>query len=296
MYLNCHTHFSLRYGTLSVSQLVGLAVQHQIEALALTDIHNVSACYDFVRECREHRIEPIVGMEFRRGDQLLYIALAQNLNGFQEINQFYSRYSHEKRDFPDLPPYWSDVYVIYPWARRDTVSLSEHEFLGVRPNELPQLLRSRYRHRQEQIVALNTISFVDKRGHNIHRLLRAIDHNQLLSKLPQAAQAQQDEQFVPPDRLREIYQEYPQLLRNAQRLLGACSFDFEPEQRRTRQTFTGGKYEDMLLLEKLAYDGLPLRYPHPHRQKEARRRLESELRIIDQLDFNAYFLITWDLP
>ncbi|MFK7922403.1 MAG: DNA polymerase III subunit alpha [Bacteroidia bacterium] len=294
MYLNCHTYFSLRYGTLSVSQLVSLAGEHQIEALALTDIHNVSACYDFVRECRQKGIHPVIGMEFRRGDKLLYIALAKNLEGFHEINQFYSSYQHEKRDYPDLPPYWSNVYVIYPWARRDTVSLSEHEFLGVRPHELPQLLRSRYRHRQEQLLALNTLSFIDKRSHNIHRLLRAVDHNLLLSKLRNAQQAQSDEQFVPPDKLREIYSEHPKLLRNASRLLSACNFDFEPEKRRTRQTFTGGKYEDMLLLEKLALDGLPVRYPHPHQQKEARRRLESELRIIDQLDFNAYFLITWD--
>ncbi|MEM7373805.1 MAG: DNA polymerase III subunit alpha [Bacteroidota bacterium] len=293
MYLNCHSHFSLRYGTLSVEELVKLAVEHRIPALALTDIHNTSACYDFVQVCRKAGIHPVIGMEFRKGDQLLYVALARNLNGFREINEFYSRYALQHRDFPELPPYWSEVYVIYPWNRRDEVSLSEHEFLGIHPSQVRQLLRSRYRHRHDKLVLLQPLTFVDKRGHNIHRLLRSIDHNVLLSKLLQANQAGDEEAFVPPDRLREIFADYRFILDNSEKLLSNCSFNFIFGQRRSRQTFTGGKYDDMLLLEKLAHEGMERRYGRAH--PEAMKRISNELEIIDQLDFNAYFLITWDM-
>ncbi|WNJ19863.1 DNA polymerase III subunit alpha [Pontibacter sp. G13] len=292
MYLNCHSYYSLRYGTLSIPEWIELAQAHGIGRLALTDVHSTSACYDFVKACRAANIDPVVGMEFRRGEELLYIALARNLSGFAEINQFYSRFSHAKQPFPELPPVWSDVYVIYPWERQAHISLGEHEYLGVRPHQVPQLLRSRFRHRQDKLVVLQPVTYVDQRGFNLHRLLRAVDQNVLLSKLANGRDTGAGEGFVPPDALRQAYADYPQILQNTDRLLGDCSFDFDFNARRSRQTYTGGKYDDMVLLEKLAREGLAHRYG-PH-NREARERLDRELTIIDQLDFNAYFLITWD--
>ena len=293
MYLNCHTTFSLRYGTLNPQELVHLAQSYGIEALALTDIHSSSACYDFLKACREAGIHAVVGMEFRQGDDLLYVAIARNLNGFGEINEFYSRFSNQHLPFPDLAPRWADVYTIYPWSRRDVVSIGEGEYLGIHSEQLPQLLRSRYRHRQDKLVVLQPLSFVDKRGYNIHRLLRAVDHNVILSKLRDVHHGGQREYFLPPDELRKRFADYPQILHNSNRLLADCSFSFMFGRRLSRQTFTGHKYDDMLLLEKMAYEGMIHRYGPNH--AEAQRRVARELEVIDQLDFNAYYLITWDM-
>ena len=292
LYLNGHSVFSLRYGTLSIEALVALAQQHQIETLALTDIHNTSATYDFIQACKVAGIQPVVGMEFRREQQLLYIALAQNVQGFQEINAFYSEYTLQGHPFPDIAPAWSHAYVIYPWNRRDRGSLGEHEFLGIRASEVRQIFRSRYRHRQEKLVVWQPITFVDKRGYNLHRLLRSIDQNTLLSTLSPQFCEPLEEGFRPPEALHKAFADFPQILHNTERLLHTCTFSFTPHPNRTRQTFTGGKYEDMLLLEKLVFDGLKRRYGEHH--TIAHQRLENELQIIDQLDFNAYFLITWD--
>ena len=54
MYLNCHTFYSLKYGTLSPQQLVSEALDKGAEALALTDINNTSAAFEFYRECQKH--------------------------------------------------------------------------------------------------------------------------------------------------------------------------------------------------------------------------------------------------
>ncbi len=292
MYLNCHTYFSFRYGTLSVDALISLAKKYGIRALALTDIHNSSACYDFVKACRRNDIHPVVGMEFRREGKLLYIAIARNLDGFQEINSFYSQYAMQGLPFPELPPYWSQVYVIYPWERKSQTSLNEHEWLGVRVNEVGQIFRSRYRHHQDRLVILQPISFENKLGFNMHRLLRAIEHNTLLSKLSASQHASQAEIFIPPDMLHKAFADYPQIKTNTEQLLARCSFDFAFNRRRSRQTFTGDKYEDMLLLEKLAMEGAEARYGTE--RSDVVQRLRRELEIIDRLDFNAYFLITWD--
>ncbi len=81
MYLNNHSYFSLRYGTLPVETLVSQAKSYGLQTLALTDINNSMGMVDFVRECRKQGIRPVAGVEFRNGDQLLYIGLARNNKG-----------------------------------------------------------------------------------------------------------------------------------------------------------------------------------------------------------------------
>jgi DNA polymerase-3 subunit alpha len=85
MYLNCHSYYSLRYGTLSPEQLVQEAKARGITSLALTDIHRSSGVFDFVQACQQEGIKPVVGMEFEVG----YVCLARNEVGFAQINDFY---------------------------------------------------------------------------------------------------------------------------------------------------------------------------------------------------------------
>ena len=63
MYLNCHSYHSLRYGTIPLADLVQLAVQSNVKAMALTDINTVTGIYDFIKECEAANIKPVVGIE-----------------------------------------------------------------------------------------------------------------------------------------------------------------------------------------------------------------------------------------
>ena len=53
LFLNCHTFHSLRYGTLSVEELVRQASECGVRELVLTDINTVTAIYDFKKECEK---------------------------------------------------------------------------------------------------------------------------------------------------------------------------------------------------------------------------------------------------
>ncbi|MEM6344927.1 MAG: DNA polymerase III subunit alpha [Bacteroidota bacterium] len=291
-YLNCHSYFSLRFGTLSVQELVDLAVEHQIEALALTDVHNMSACYEFVRACREAGIHPVVGMEFRQDDQLLYILLAKSLAGFAEINRWYTQHSLAKEDWPELPPQFQEVYAIYPWEKRKQLSLRKNELLGIRPQQINQL-GLHWQGQTKRVVLLQPIVAKNKVGYNLHRLLRAIDHNVMLSKLPEKAVAGKESIFQTPQDLEWTCAAYLDVLTNTSKLLASCSFDVDFSLNRTRKTYTGDTDADRLLLKKLAIEGLNKRYAKPTKAIQA--RLKRELEIISELDFLAYFLITWDV-
>src|SRR5690349_3848496 len=101
MYLNCKTYFSLRYGTYNTEELVKKAVDMGITALALTNINTTSDAWDFYQHCTNHSLKPILGAEIRNGDDICYILLAANLEGFEWINGFLSHYLQEEIPFPE---------------------------------------------------------------------------------------------------------------------------------------------------------------------------------------------------
>jgi DNA polymerase III alpha subunit len=73
MYLNVHSQYSLRYGTMSIRTLVDEALARGITQMVITDINNSTGVMEFMRECRKKKIKPIGGIEFRRAKKLLYI-------------------------------------------------------------------------------------------------------------------------------------------------------------------------------------------------------------------------------
>ena len=95
------TYFSFKYGTLSTEELVTAGVEAGATTLALTNINSTCDAWDFVDFCQHKNIKPILGVEIRRENTLLYILLAANNNGFRRINEFLTGHLLEKKPFPD---------------------------------------------------------------------------------------------------------------------------------------------------------------------------------------------------
>ena len=103
MYLNCHTYYSLRYGTFSELELLQLAKDHGVTQLVLTDINNTSACLNFVRKASEYNVRPILGIDFRNGVEPCFVCIAKNNEGFLELNNFLSDHIHHKMNLSGFP-------------------------------------------------------------------------------------------------------------------------------------------------------------------------------------------------
>ena len=290
-----HSYYSLRYGTLPVEDLVAEAAAQGYEALALTDINNTAGVFPFVQACQQHGIQPLVGIEFRRENQVLYTGLALNPEGFRELNAFLSQYLLRHEALPNVPPAFNQVIIIYPFSGAKSASrpLRENEYVGIRPEETNKLLFSDLRQNPEQLLAQPVFTYRNEEGYALHQHLRAVDHNILLSQLQPDHGLADGANFRSATELRSHYQRFPQLIQNAEKLISQASFTFDFSRRKNRQTFTGTAYDDKLLLEKLAQDGLKYRYGL-HNQ-EAAQRVAHELAIIDKLGFCSYFLITWDV-
>jgi DNA polymerase-3 subunit alpha len=293
MYLSCHSYFSLRYGTHSLEQLADLALAHQIPALALTDINNSAGIVDFVNICNKRGIKPIAGIEFREENQLFYTLIAKNNTGFQEINDFLSHHNINHIPLPADAPLLNQSYVVYPFGRKLVGQLRENEFTGIRTSSLNRLPSSDYRHKQHKLLAWNPVTFHNESGYTLHRHLRAIDNNTLLSMLVPEQVASADEMFTPPAQLRQLFSGYEGMIRSTEKLIENCSINFDFTTVKNKKLFSASAYDDKLLLEKLALDGMEYRYGR--KNKEALQRIHHELEIIDKLGFSSYFLITWDI-
>lgn len=292
MYLNCHSFHSLRYGTIPLDKLVEQAVLYGIKAMALTDINTVTGIYDFMRACESKGIKPLVGMEFRSNHEFRYIGLAKNASGLGEMNRFLTNHNFSGESLPLIAPEFESVFVIYTLENAPEF-LRENEFIGIRPDEVLKLLTSEHRNNISKMVVLQSVTFSNKKEFNLHKILRAIDTNIILSRLTETDYCKTSEKMLPPESLLPFYESYPEIIANTQRIIDSCDFQYDFSIKRNKKFFTGSRESDLKKLTELAEKGFEWRYEKEN--KIARKRVEKELKVIDQLEFSGYFLITWDI-
>ncbi|GIV32480.1 MAG: hypothetical protein KatS3mg031_0015 [Chitinophagales bacterium] len=293
MLLNCHSCYSLQYGILTPVQLLGQLRQQGYCCAALTDINTTSACTEWIRIAPTYNIKPVVGIDFRNGMRQQYIGIARNNTGLRELNTYLSCYLHQHLPPPDYPPAFSDAFIIFPLGKTDYASLRENEFVGIRPGELKSLPFSEWIHHQNKLVLLQPVTFLSGDDFSTHRLLRAINNNMLLSKLPAEELASPDEFLIPQKELHALCKDYPQILRNTERLLSECTVQFEFGTSKNKRCFLHSPQADRNYLRTLAEEGLSYRYEQP--DNTILTRMEKELQVIYHLDYCSYFLINWDL-
>ncbi|MDP5199008.1 DNA polymerase III subunit alpha [Flavobacterium sp. DG2-3] len=292
MYLNCHSFHSLRYGTIPLEELISQASACGVTAMALTDINTVTGIYDFIKGCEAFGIKPIVGMEFRSEHKLRFIGLAKSASGLAEMNRFLTKHNFDNTVLPESAPEFEDVFVIYPLENAPLL-LRGNEYIGIRPEQLQKLVLSDWKNRQEKMVILQPVTFRTRTEYNLHRILRAIDMNLILSKLTPEDYCLETEIMRPLEYLISFYAEYPLIISNTEKIIAECHFEFDFKTPKNKKFYTNSKKDDIMLLTTLAQQGLEWRYGKNN--AEAKSRMFKELKVIDQLEFSGYFLITWDI-
>lgn len=307
------------------------------EAIALTDINNTSACLNFVRLAEIKGVKPLVGIDFREADQQEFVAIAKNNKGFEEINGYLSHFLHQKEKISSRAKRFKEAYVIYPFQkfRYQFTRLRKNEFIGISLEELKQLPFSPWRSHQHKFVLLQTVSFQRKRDYNVHRLLRAIDHNSLLTKLDPSVFGESHHRMLPKEEIEMGLIDFPEIVENSKMILEECqiSFVYKGIQKsgavnHNKENFLSNREEDVKLLRELCEAGIKERYGEgstvvsvskgvskgvgtgvstgasastgagvnfSRQIQDVRQRLEKELQLIESQGFASYFLINWDM-
>lgn len=292
MYLNCHSYHSLRYGTIPLDDLIAQAVELNISAMALTDINTVTGIYEFIKECKNVKIKPLVGIEFRDNNHLKFIGIATKFKGVGEMNRHRTKHNFEQTEIPLIAPKFENVIIIYP-IDNFPETLSDNEYIGITSEQLIKLYDANLKAQISKMVILQPVTFRTKKEFNLHKILRAIDNNIILSKLTQSDYCSTSEVMISEKELAEKFSDYPEIIENTLKVIDKCNVEFEFETPRNKKFYTNNQESDIALLTNLAKQGLKWRYGDNNIQ--AQQRVDKELKVINELKFSGYFLMTWDI-
>ncbi len=294
MFLNVHTFYSLRYGTISPKELITLVKSMNLKAFSLTDINCTTMSLDVFRLAKKANIKVVLGVDFRNKAEQKFILLAKDNIGFKNINIYLSEFLHQVNYvIPEQAKQIKNTVVIYPFESFQGSELFPNEYLGVRIQDIGKLRFSKWINKLEKLVVLQTVSFQSKKGFNTHRLLRAIANNTLLSKLSKTEQGLETDVFIPESEIKDAFKEFPQIIKNTEQIIKDCNvdYDFSEGVPNNQKSYTNNETLDFKLLKKLTYDGLQYRYDKPN--DKVISRIEKELEIVKEKKFVSYFLINW---
>ena len=293
---------SLLAGASSVERIVERARELHLPAIALTDTNNLYGAVPFYKLAREAEIKPVVGAEIRSGS-LRAVLLARDLAGYRSLCKIITR-RHLDDDF-SLPACLMEFHEGLHILTED-VALAEKlagrldrdrlHLMLIYPGRTSAQWRTICRKAGEigvGAVATPDVHFLDPEEYEIHRALTAIRENTLLSRLSPQDLAHPHSYLAPPERMASLFQDYPEALANARRVIEDCNLEI-PLRRPIfpRYPLPAGETPQGFL-SRLCREGLRSRcHPAPPAYTE---RLRHELEIIQKLGFTEYFIFVWDI-
>ncbi len=138
-------------------------------------------------------------------------------------------------------------------------------------------------------VATNDVHFVRREGQRLHHVLRAIDRNTTLDRVPAHDLAEPERTFTSAAEMEARFPHAPEAVENAARLGEECAIDW-PMGRTVFPSYPLDRGDAFEILHARCEAGILHRYgrrPAP----EVRARLDRELAIIREKGYADYFLI-----
>ncbi len=298
VHLHTHSYFSFCRGANSIEDLCSAVKKRGMDTLALTDTNGVYGLIWFLQIAKEVGIKPIIGAEVV-SNNLRVILLVKSRNGYRNLCRILSQH-HLDKNFSLLNVllrYSAGLFMITDSTpllnSLKTKIASENLFVELRPNPRRLGLLQFSRSAGIPPVATNGVYFINRDDFFLHRLLRAIDCNTTIPSLDEQELAASDAWLKDPRQMAQAFPDCPEALENTRRIADQCLHDLD---------FGGPIFPDFIpptgesafqYLRRQCYEGAKKRYGKI--TKKIEKRLEYELKIIQEKDFASYFLVVQDI-
>lgn len=298
VHLHVHSNFSFCRGASKTEELVDASLARGMPALAITDINGLYGLVWFLQYASGRGVRPIAGAEIRTSEEKAVI-LTRNREGYATLCRLISRRQLEpdfclRRELLRERQHWiilsDDIALLQVLGKQNGTSQIYVELNN--PRSEPPLLKFS---RSSGIppVATNDVYFANPSDFPMHRLLRAIDLNTCLSRIPPEELVHEDRWLKPPDAMVQRYPHLDTALQNTLRIAADCSSDFGFGKTvfPVFETPDGSEVFEYLKIE--CYRGAEKRYGEL--SEPVVKRLEHELAIIRDKGFAPYFLVVRDI-
>jgi len=304
--LHAHSNYSLLQSTLKINELVAFAKKYGSTYAALTDTNAMYGLVQFVQQCAEQNIKPILGayIDDAKDKNLNAIFIAKNNNGYsnlcriitsRKLKEDFSLAKLFKENIDDLFIITSSIQLL----KQMHISLSLHHNLFVElvvTEQQKKHTRALFEYAKEnslQIVAAHPAYFAAQEDFLLHKVITAIKLNSTIANLSSNDIIDEEFYMKTPEQFASVWKALPDAIWNADKIAKECNVDLRIDEYKF-PIFSLPQHETSFsYLWKAAFDGLTLRYPVL--TDKAINRLQYELQVIDELGFSDYFLIVWDI-
>ncbi|MFW5782743.1 MAG: DNA polymerase III subunit alpha, partial [Candidatus Muiribacteriaceae bacterium] len=316
-HLHVNSCYSIGRSVLRVQDIIRRAKELGYFSIALTDIDNLYGAVDFYFSCIENGLKPIIGVELGLSEGFFTI-LVKNTTGFHNLIYLTNLVNTDKADIEDLYENREGLYIfsgsknstVYDLMSRDQISELE-DFLRKMSSRFGDSffveldascgdnIRG-YMHILEGVaenIGVGTVltnrCLYTKPEH--YRVLDA--YNCIVKGLDyyshEREKIEYDGNFIrSPEDMKELG--FESAFSNTEKIARRCNLELEREPRIPGYKIPEGFRDSSGYLRYLTSHELEKKYSHDIMEK-ARKRLNHELTIIDELGYSDYFLIVWDI-
>jgi len=304
--LNAHSNYSLLTGTISIQELVDLAVENKSKYVVLTDTNGMYGLIQFAKYALEKNIKPILGafIDDPNDPEIHTIILARNNHGYsrlckiitkRKLQDEFSLNSIMNEDFSDL------YFITSSLKFLTTIHIDDK----VRKHLFVELISAKKMKRQTRELfnfagskglkycASHPVFMKSEDDFILHQVLTSIRENSTLSNLDESKLVDKEFIYMKPDEIKKIWKSLPQALKNTDIIAEDCNVDFKfgiPKFPKFSLPEGESSYSYLL---KICFKGLEERY-YPITDNVI-KRLHLELDTIQELGSCDYFLIVWDI-
>ncbi|HEY1269329.1 MAG TPA: PHP domain-containing protein, partial [Candidatus Binatia bacterium] len=293
VHLHVHSSYSPMRGVASLEELCRAAAAQGAKQLALTDTNGLYGAVRFIEIAKQHGLKPLLGAELVHGAQRA-VCLAKDAEGYANLCRILSERHCDKsfeaaaavaRHRRGVIVISDDLAAVKTWSETSRGDLYVELTPGPRMHEAVKFARAL----KLPPVATNKAHFVKAEDYALHRLLRAIDLNTTLSRVPESECCAPDAWLMPLSRFERYYAHVPEALANAARIADGCRTDWDFKETIFPAFRALSDAEAFAMLKAKTYAGARRRYGGL--PDAVRERIESELAIIRDKSFSHYFLI-----
>ncbi|MEN8240624.1 MAG: DNA polymerase III subunit alpha [Chloroflexota bacterium] len=197
------------------------------------------------------------------------------------------------RDNPEQAVKHLDWYYEVFGPDRFFIELQSHNI-----PELPGLNRQlielgkRY---QSQFVATNDVHYIDPNDAQFQDIMLCVQTGSLMSDPKRMKMTDNSYYLKSAAEMASLFVDMPEALSNSLLIADRCEVDLSTDGYILPEFEVPDGYTTKTYLRHLCDEGLKVRYGDSWKDQVYQDRLEYELGVIDQMGFNAYFLIVWDL-
>ena len=289
-HLSLHTEYSIVDSVVRIDQLASSCKTRGIFAVALTDLTNLFACWQFQYKLRAHRIKPIFGADLRvldgveNRDRLLLLAMNQSglQNLFKIMTCAYTEYDvHGCVTLQQLSSFASGLIALSGGVQGQIGRLSSNsdvEGAKQAANELKTIFSDRFylqltrtgrdheevylahaveigQELQIPLVATNDVLFLEKSDYDAHETRYCIAHKQKIGNGTHEKAYSEQQYLRSPAEMSEIFSDLPDALENAIEIAKRCTVEI-PTGRYLPQFRTKLKGSPEELIDSIAHDKL----------------------------------------